>query len=487
MKTSTLIRYCLIAFTIFAYTACEKTIPADEPVLTQTNKATVIGDFDVKVQSITDHQVYLTWTAPKNAASYDIVINDSLALHNIKTTYYNIAGLKANTDQKIIIRAVSTDLSVKTATVSLKTMKELYEEVRQVFIDKYQYTRVNFNYCTKTKDGGYLLTFYGFKNEVNCELAVKTDKDMNVIWKTELVLGYGKTAAGFRTTIEIKTCSDGGYLIVNTKYVVKLSATGSLLWKNDELLDKTIDYVNGSIELSDGSFWVVGSSSRNWTKAVSLEYTLTKLSRDGNIIWKKYWGSSLENSACKIIKKADGNYFIVGTTETSGATFNNLSYMDLNISLQELDGDANILTQKYFLYCKDNKRNSAQILNVFSTEDNHYVIVAQGDQIYGETQVIVVSANSSLIWDYRGYNDGETMAFPRACNEVGNKTIVVAWLDYNWYKIKEFNSDGTIYNMMLINNLDDCLYIDKDENGRYVYITTGGYQLKINPDGYISH
>jgi hypothetical protein len=484
MKTTNVIRYCLIAFTIFAYTACEKTILADEPVLTQTNKATVIGDFDVKVQSISDHQVYLTWTAPKNASSYDIVINDSLSLRNIITTYYYFTGLKANTDLKIIIRAVSSDLSVKTSTINLKTKKELYEEVRQVFIDKYQYTRVNFDYCTKTKDGGYLFTFNGLKHEENCELAVKTDKNMNVLWETELALGYGKTAAGFRTNIDIKNCSDGGYLIVNTKYVVKLSATGSLLWKNDELLDNPTDYVNGWIELSDGSFWVVGSSSKNWNKAVSLEYTLTKLSQDGNVIWKKYWGSTLENSACKIIKKADGNYFIVGTTETSGATFDNLSYMGLNISLQELDENANIVNQKYFLYCKDNKRNSAIILNILPTEDKNYIIVALGNQIYGETQVLKVSANLSLIWDYRGYNDGETMALPRACNEIGDRTIVVSLLGYDRYKIKEFNSDGTNFNTMIIGNLDDCLYIDKDENGRYVYITTGGYQLKINPDGY---
>jgi len=484
MKIQTLIRHCFIAFTIFTYTACEETISADEPILAQTNKATVIGDFNVKIQSITDHQVNLTWTAPKNAESYDIIINDSLTLHNIKTAFYNIAGLKANAEQKIIIRAMSTDFSMKTATVNLKTMKEFYEEVRQVFIDKYQYTRVNFNYCTKTKDNGYLFTFYGFKNEVNCELAVKTDKDMNVIWKTELALGYYKTSSGFRTNIEIKNCSDGGYLIVNAKYVVKLSATGSLLWKNEKLLDYAIDDINGFVELPDGSFWIVGTSSRNWSKAVSLEYTLTKLSPDGNIIWKKYWGSTLENRACKIIKKADGNYFIVGTTETSGATFDNLSYMDQNISLQELDENANIINQKYFLYCKDRKRNSAIISNILTTGDNNYIIVALGDQIYGETQVLKVSSNSNLIWEYKGYNNGESMAFPRACNEIGDRTIVVSFSYDSPYEIKEFNSDGTIYKTMFINGVDDCLYIDKDENGRYVYITTGGYQIKINPDGY---
>lgn len=63
--------------------------------------------------------------------------------------------------------------------------------------------------------------------------------------------------------------------------------------------------------------------------------------------------------------------------------------------------------------------------------------------------------------------------------------MIVTWLDNDWYKIKEFNSDGTIDNTMKIDNLEDCLYIDKDENGRYVYITTGGYQIKINPEGYI--
>jgi hypothetical protein len=431
MKLLQSLIHILIGLSLLLCVSCEKTIPVVEPDIASGKSVKVYGDFAVKLNTLTDHQVYLTWTAPTNAASYDIIINDTLSIRDITNTYCTVTGLKANTAQKIVIRAISKDLTVKTATVTFWTMKELIEEASMVELNKYQYANLSYTYCKKNTDGGYLFIVSSQNIISSCVLAIKTDKNLNVIWKTELSFDNNAISAYYRSFTDVVFCKDGSYLLVLYKWVFKLSSSGAILWKTNKLFDNIVsDNITGGIELADGSYWIVGTSFRNWGSAISSEYTLTQLSNKGILVWKKYWGNSLENYAYKIVKKDDDHFFIFGTTDISGSSFSQLSYINATLNLVAVNGAGDFVGQQFLNYSKSgtNTRNQAVPLNIVMSGDNSFYLVGQGYQIYGETQIVKVSDTGALLWNYKGYENGESYVSPKACNVLnGNKIAVVAF------------------------------------------------------------
>lgn len=488
MKLLQSLTHIIIGLSLLVCISCEKTIPAVEPDIASVNDVKVYGDFAIKLNTLTDHQVYLTWKALANAVSYDIIINDTLLMPHITNTYCTVTGLKADAAQKITIRAISKYLTVKTAIVTFRTMKVLIAEASMVELNKYQYANPTFTYCKKITDGGYLFIMNSQNITSTCALAIKTDKDLNVIWKTELSFGDDPISTYYRSFTDVVFCKDGSYLLVLYKSIFKLSSRGAVLWKTNKLFDDNIrDNVTGGIELADGSYWIVGTSYRNWGSAISSEYTLTQLSSNGTLVWKKYGGNSLENYSCKIVKKDDDHFFIFGTTDISGSSFSQLSNINATMNLVEVNGTGNFMGQQSFDYCTNETkaRNQSVPLNILISEDHSYYLVGQGFGVYGETQIVKISSSGSLLWDYKGYKSGESNASPKACNILtGNRIAIVAFLDYDWFRINEFNADGTLFHTMDISHFSDCIFIDKDELGRYIYITTDGIMYKINPDGY---
>lgn len=441
-------------------------LPAKEPIIKQQDNAIVVGDFDVTVTSITDHIVSLSWTASQNASSYDIIVNDTLAIYNIKNNYYSIEGLKANTNQKICIRAISKDLSVKISTVTLKTMQELYDEVRQIYISPYDYNITSYSRCMPTNDGGYLLIAAGTKNDVNCDLAIKTDKDFNVTWSTMLALGFTTVSRGFRFNTDIQACKDGGYLFVMGNYVAKVSNAGQLLWFNPNLLDDTsLDFVNGGIEMEDGTYLLVGTSSKNWTSGAKRQYTFTKLSSNGQMIWKKTSSGALNRDAYKIVKSADGNYFVYGIIQDSQSSF------------VKIDPNGNILSEYSY--------NDGDIFPIllYAASDNNYYLLQDGT-----INISKVNSAGSVIWSKNcNLFPGADISVRTANVIVNDNILIVSCLNYGYYIVYQYNSDGTMSKSTTLGNMSDCIYISKDDNGRYIYITTDGYVLMINPDGYFSN
>lgn len=96
-------------------------------------------------------------------------------------------------------------------------------------------------------------------------------------------------------------------------WVIKIDAQGEFLWSRqlggngDDLLASVI--VTGEDFLIAGSKYVFPYARQAW---------LVKMTRDGDVAWEKTLGGSQADSAAEIIPCSDGNFLVIGQTESYG-------------------------------------------------------------------------------------------------------------------------------------------------------------------------
>jgi hypothetical protein len=161
--------------------------------------------------------------------------------------------------------------------------------------------------------------------------------DSNTVFKAEL--DWSKTIGGSseESTNSVVATSDGGILILGytNSYdgdivkshdlvdvlLTKVDANGNLIWT------KTIggslnDYGMSIIASTDGNYVIAGySASSNGDVPGNVgqhDFYIAKITEQGNIIWSKNYGFSGHDHAHKIIQTKDGGFFIAGFADYSG-------------------------------------------------------------------------------------------------------------------------------------------------------------------------
>jgi hypothetical protein len=127
-----------------------------------------------------------------------------------------------------------------------------------------------------------------------------------------------------KTSREILETPDGGYLIAgmtnkavlndNDMYVMKTDASGEFVWGKTYGGAKT-DYAYSMIETFDGNYFVLGFSQS--FGGGDYDVYLVKIDPVGNLLWQKTYISWGNEEGREIIKTLDGNFMIVGTTNSN--------------------------------------------------------------------------------------------------------------------------------------------------------------------------
>lgn len=456
-----------------------------EPEINLPAEVNDLGNFEIINAVPASNQIYLSWTNAVNAVSYDILVNDTLAVSNITETYYSLAGLHFDKEYKISIRAVNKKNLVKIISQKIRTKKEQISEIYQIRFDKYEYAQYYFISCIRTTDKGYVIYGEAAKKDKGYRLIVKTDDDFNIIWKQEIL-----DESGFHFYIfndhNVEECSNGDILIYAETTIFKLTQTGELLWKINNLNSNVNESVNFATEMSDGNFLAVGTSSANRTTNTDTRFLAFKFSKDGSVIWKKIFGTTYYNYGYLALTNGDGSFMLVGNTETTGVTSNNYSDAKNGLSLEKMSTNGDILKENIFLY-----NGFASPVKALRTSDGSIYFVCTGSYVNyvytSESYIVKTKNDGTFLWERRGSADGEYYASPKAAKVLSdNSLLVVSYLDYDNYGIKEFNDDGKLKSTLILKDFPSPVYIDKDEEGRYVFISKEGYIIKINPDGYVN-
>lgn len=137
----------------------------------------------------------------------------------------------------------------------------------------------------------------------------------------------------------IRTTDDGGYILAGTTnssdgdisghyghedaWVVKLDPEGNKIWDKN-LGGGAYDYAYDIVQTGDGGYIVVGKTSSidgdvSGNHGGAADMWIVKLDRAGNLVWQKTLGGSNDDKAHSIAPTDDGNYLIVGQTQSLDA------------------------------------------------------------------------------------------------------------------------------------------------------------------------
>jgi hypothetical protein len=178
---------------------------------------------------------------------------------------------------------------------------------------------------------GILILFLFISCDSNITLGEKNTFKAALVWSKT----YGGSLE--ENTNSVVATPDGGMLILGHTssndgdiikshsltdiLLTKLDAEGNLIWT------KTIggslnDYGMSIIATNDGNYAIAGYSASNDEDVPGNvgqhDFYIAKITEQGNIIWSKNYGFSSHDHGHKIIQTRDGGFFIAGFAEYSG-------------------------------------------------------------------------------------------------------------------------------------------------------------------------
>ena len=136
-------------------------------------------------------------------------------------------------------------------------------------------------------------------------------------------------------------------------WIVKLDIAGNIEWENT-IGGNNADYLNDIIEIPGGGYIAVGGSSSNASGEKSsntfgtfdyYDYWVVKLDATGNLIWEKIYGGDGGDVSTCVSLLADGNMLIGGnsSSQISGNKTSNTFAFTIDIWIVKIDTNGNIL------------------------------------------------------------------------------------------------------------------------------------------------
>lgn len=201
------------------------------------------------------------------------------------------------------------------------------------------------NSIENTSDGGYIVL--GYTQSMDGDITDKQNESFDY-WITKFnnegVLQWSKTYGGTNDDrgSDIIQTSDGGYAILGYTqsidedvsqnagfqdyWIAKLNSQGEIEWENSYGFAGA-DNGSALIQTSDAGYMLVGvldvtasggqgNSSRNSQRHAGGDYWAVKIDASGNLQWSRYFGGSFSDSAYDVLETADGNYIIVGSSDS---------------------------------------------------------------------------------------------------------------------------------------------------------------------------
>lgn len=190
----------------------------------------------------------------------------------------------------------------------------------------------------QTTDGGYILA--GTTNSTDGDITnpkggfdmwvVKLNAGGNISWKKNL--GGSDDEAAY----SVDQLSTGGYIVAGESksetgdpddnnggydfWIIKLGANGNIVWEKN--YGGSADESAKSVQqCSDGSFIVAGETTSNdqdvSNNKGSYDFWVMRLKPNGTVKWKNTYGGTSQDNAYSVTQLSNGNFVVVGETESN--------------------------------------------------------------------------------------------------------------------------------------------------------------------------
>lgn len=288
--------------------------------------------------------------------------------------------------------------------------------------------------------------------------------------------------------LDVTPTSDGGYLMVATTKTSIPNDLDVLILKTNSMGDTTwtkrygsnmVDFPNRILPISGGNFFIVGYTidPTSWDQDVYL----LKINSVGDTLWTKRYGGWGNEDGKEIIATADGNYVIVGAS-------NSISSSDNQAQLIKINPSGAVLWTKYY-----GGGNYESARSVKLCLDGGFIVVGKTAlSVFDPASVFVFKTNSlgDTLWTkvFGGPNSYEGKSV--VVNSDGTYTFCVddsSAVNDSDIRVMKINALGTlVWNKLYSGTEKDiCKMITPTSDGGYVIAAISRSFGWTNPDMWI--
>ncbi len=275
-------------------------------------------------------------------------------------------------------------------------------------------------------------------------------------------------------------CSDKGFIGVGSTnsfgnggydvYLFKVDSLGYPIWT--KTFGGAQDDYGYAICAADSNNYLVAGTTYSFGQGFS-DIFLIKIDEDGDTIWTKTYGDSLDESCYSIVPIYDNKYFICGTTNSSGSG-------NQDVLLMKIDSMGNILWSKTYgggmdeyAYCVDRTYDNGCIIT-----GKTYSYGNGGSDIY----TIKIDSLGDIEWMglYGSYLDEAGFSVQQTADSgfVVCGTAYVTLLGYEWCLLR-YNQRGTLIWNRFQGSLNDDSAFSVQEIGQNNYVVGGNFSYEM--------
>ena len=212
------------------------------------------------------------------------------------------------------------------------------------------------------------------------------------------VVEWQKKFDGSTTIAGLVQTSDDGYVSVVDGDLVKMDSRGNTQWKRPISKDYV---VNSMIQSTDGGFAL---SVTITTQDFSSKIGLIKTDSEGKLEWETTYDEGMGDVSSQLIQTADGNYTIVGYTNTGNASRTDVNSKDL--LLLKINASGGLVWRKTYNIGVSTSTDKS----IVQTSDGGYVFT---DNLRPVSIPIAIKTDSegTIQW-IKTYNDTGALAPP---------------------------------------------------------------------------
>lgn len=288
---------------------------------------------------------------------------------------------------------------------------------------------------------------------------------------------------------DVLPMADGGYLLAgytsNAKindcdvYIMKTDAVGNLLWTKTYGGDKP-DFPYHMLAINDSSYFLIGYSQSHG--GGDYDFLLMKIDSAGNLLWTKTYGGYGNDIGREIIATSDGNYVMVGSSNSPGLA-------DQNANLIKIDSDGTVIWSKFYGDTLNDYGNCVR-----QTSDGGFIMVGQTFSFNspgGDAYLVKMDANGDTTWTKRFGGAYSDEGYWITANPDGSYVFLVrdsssAGKDIDIRIIKTDSTGNEIWNKVYGGNLKDTpKMIQSTSDGGYIVGAISRSFGWINPDMWI--
>jgi len=340
----------------------------------------------------------------------------------------------------------------------------------------------------ETLDGGYAVI--GYTNSIDGDITDKTLAE-NDFWVLKLDINgnieWQKTYGGSGDDLgrAIIQTTDGGFAITGPSkssdgdatsnkgqhdhWILKLDAQGTIQWEKSYGFAGH-DHSQSLLQTNDGGYFIGGyldvdASSGLGNETISKhgvgEFWVQKLDSNGNLEWRRYFGGASNDRIYKVLQAHDGNYLLVGSSESSDFDISNTNG-SYDVWVVKIDDKGVILWEKSF--------GGSGIDNGYAatkTNDGNYLIAGTAISSDGlvsnpkgnsDIWLLKIDDNGNLLWEKSFGGSGFDAAFAISkSSNIFNSYIIAG---------NSKSSDGDVS----INNGENDFWVLKiDETGKLLF------------------